>query len=222
MAHFYGGVQGQAGEATRMGSQRSGMRSYIQTWTARIQTSLWHASDGTDCATVTFTGGPSSSDVSSRSISIDDVNMFVKALSCGDPVIDRKWDKVVELIGQIEAEAEERCKRAEEQQDRDRRKAEKEQRRKERARDQWVNSDDGKQVFTAFYEKVEKIVREMRQPDEDGHGLSGPTGWGEAKELAPELEKACAGHLTRYEAREKLWDMATEVNDAIDRNQFVG
>lgn len=42
MAHFYGFIEGQAGEATRMGSKRSGYRAWAQNTTARVQAIFHH------------------------------------------------------------------------------------------------------------------------------------------------------------------------------------
>lgn len=45
MAALYGGIQGNRGEATRTGSANSGIRSYVQTWDARVTVQL--QADGT-------------------------------------------------------------------------------------------------------------------------------------------------------------------------------
>lgn len=45
MAALYGSIQGNRGEATRMGSKSSGIRSYVQTWDARVTVQL--EADGT-------------------------------------------------------------------------------------------------------------------------------------------------------------------------------
>lgn len=45
MSHFYGGVQGGKGEATRCGFKNSGIRAYIKTWSTIMNISLHHSED---------------------------------------------------------------------------------------------------------------------------------------------------------------------------------
>lgn len=42
MAHFYGKIQGNRGEATRMGSRGSGFRAVAASWDGSVRTDLWH------------------------------------------------------------------------------------------------------------------------------------------------------------------------------------
>jgi hypothetical protein len=42
MSHFYGVLQGQAGEATRRGSRNSGLQVAAASWRGAIRVSLWH------------------------------------------------------------------------------------------------------------------------------------------------------------------------------------
>lgn len=59
MAHFYTTASGQAGEATRVGSKRSGVRAYVQTWTGRITVHMEHsANESCDVGCVILTPGP--------------------------------------------------------------------------------------------------------------------------------------------------------------------
>ncbi len=51
MAHFYGSIQGQRGEATRLGSKNSGLRAITAGWTGAISVTLSHK-DGKDVATI--------------------------------------------------------------------------------------------------------------------------------------------------------------------------
>ena len=46
MAHFYGSVKGNRGEATRGGSKYSGYTSYCAGWGGGIEVRLWHDPDG--------------------------------------------------------------------------------------------------------------------------------------------------------------------------------
>lgn len=51
MAHFYGSIQGQRGEATRLGSKNSGLTAITAGWTGAISVTLSHR-DGKDVATI--------------------------------------------------------------------------------------------------------------------------------------------------------------------------
>ena len=42
MSRYYGGVQGNRGEATRGGSKASGYYAYAQGWQGKITVRLWH------------------------------------------------------------------------------------------------------------------------------------------------------------------------------------
>ncbi len=49
MSHFYGLLSGQAGTATRCGSERSGFVTVAASWAGCISVRLWRDSDGNDC-----------------------------------------------------------------------------------------------------------------------------------------------------------------------------
>jgi hypothetical protein len=50
MAHFYGTLKGQAGEATRRGSKNSGLQIAAPSWQGAVYTYLWHdEKTGKDC-----------------------------------------------------------------------------------------------------------------------------------------------------------------------------
>jgi hypothetical protein len=56
MAQFYGGVHGQAGEATRLGSKRSGLNVFANGWNVGAKVSIEHE-DGRDVVRVYRTKG---------------------------------------------------------------------------------------------------------------------------------------------------------------------
>jgi hypothetical protein len=59
MAHFFGSIQGQAGDATRIGSKRSGISAYVQSWTGRITIHMQHSEhEDSDIGCVILTPGP--------------------------------------------------------------------------------------------------------------------------------------------------------------------
>ena len=43
MAHFYGTLKGQAGQATRRGSKSSGVTTEAASWAGCVRVSLWHS-----------------------------------------------------------------------------------------------------------------------------------------------------------------------------------
>ena len=48
MSHFYGTLNGQAGEATRCGSKSSGLVAVAASWNGAIRVELWVGADGQD------------------------------------------------------------------------------------------------------------------------------------------------------------------------------
>lgn len=53
MAHFYGVIQGNRGEATRMGSKASGLETTAASWQGSVRVMLYEL-NGVDCAIVTL------------------------------------------------------------------------------------------------------------------------------------------------------------------------
>lgn len=56
MAHFYASIQGNRGEATRMGSKDSGIEGHIRGWSIGARVVVSHI-DGKDVVRVYKTGG---------------------------------------------------------------------------------------------------------------------------------------------------------------------
>lgn len=54
MAHFYGRIQGNRGEATRCGSKNSGINATVESWSTILRTRQ-NTLDGSDRAAVTLT-----------------------------------------------------------------------------------------------------------------------------------------------------------------------
>jgi hypothetical protein len=57
MAHFYGNIQGNRGEATRMGTKGSGISAHIRGWDIGAKVSCYVDDEGRDCVCVTISGG---------------------------------------------------------------------------------------------------------------------------------------------------------------------
>ncbi len=53
MAHFYGSIQGARGEATRLGSKGSGLRSIAASWQGAVSVDLYEK-NGVDMVTVSL------------------------------------------------------------------------------------------------------------------------------------------------------------------------
>jgi hypothetical protein len=57
MAQFYGGIQGQRGEATRLGSKSSGMNAFVQGWNCGVKVVAYHDDDAGDTFRIYLTSG---------------------------------------------------------------------------------------------------------------------------------------------------------------------
>ena len=57
MAHFYASIQGNRGEATRMGTKNSGMEGHIRGWDVGCRVYMGVDSDGNDTVSVYLTSG---------------------------------------------------------------------------------------------------------------------------------------------------------------------
>lgn len=56
MAHFYGTIRGQRGEASRLGGKASGLTVYAASWQGAVRVTLWYDSaTDTDMADVKLT-----------------------------------------------------------------------------------------------------------------------------------------------------------------------
>lgn len=113
MAHFFGGVSGQAGEATRLGSKRSGIGAYVQNTGVRLTVDLHHVeSSGKDIATLGMTGGWSTY-YRSRTVRMNDAATILAALDAGDERMARIWKRIEGEFAKLDAEAPKALKRAE-------------------------------------------------------------------------------------------------------------
>ena len=45
MAHFYGEVKGRAGEASRLGTKATGIKTVAASWQGGVDVNLWHRDD---------------------------------------------------------------------------------------------------------------------------------------------------------------------------------
>lgn len=113
MAHFYSGIQGQAGEATRMGSKASGISGYVQSWGARLTVSMDHNSHhDTDTAHFRLHDGPSNHDGGALSMTFRDATTIVNALGTGDKKINAIRERIYREVERLNEEAPKAVKRA--------------------------------------------------------------------------------------------------------------
>jgi hypothetical protein len=77
--HFYSECKGNRTAANRAGTKSSGVSAYVQSWTGRIEASMFHSeTDDRDYGDVTLKAGPSGR---GRSIPITDGPIDVTALT---------------------------------------------------------------------------------------------------------------------------------------------
>lgn len=58
MSHFYAGIVGNRGEATRTGTKNSGIRGHIRGWNIGGKVQMWHDNEaGRDVVELQITGG---------------------------------------------------------------------------------------------------------------------------------------------------------------------
>jgi hypothetical protein len=121
MAHFFGGVSGKAGDATRLGNKQSGISAFVQSNESRLSVSM-HYSDGQytyaepepehNAASISISGGWSTY-YRGKGIGIHDLDVLAEALDLNDPKICKLWDKITDTFDKLEKEAPKAIKRNE-------------------------------------------------------------------------------------------------------------
>ena len=113
MAHFYGGIQGTRGDATRQGSKDSGMRVYAQSYDSRVTVDYQCYRPGDEdernIAHIAISGGWTTY-YRTRSISFN-VDKVAEALDRNDPKVNAIWDRIVKDFGRLDVEADKALKR---------------------------------------------------------------------------------------------------------------
>lgn len=114
MAHFYGWIQGNRGEATRMGSKDSGIDAWVQGWNSRISAGVEYDSrTGKDVGGVRFGTGPSNYNGGALAINFHNLDDVINALNSGDPKINALRQKIYDDISKLDEEAPKALARAE-------------------------------------------------------------------------------------------------------------
>lgn len=112
MSHFYAGIQGARGPATRMGSKDSGIDGYVQSHDARLAVSMNHYS-GEDRAHFTLEGGYSNYSGGRLTLNFPEINAVVNAVNQGDPKIQAIVERIQKEITKLNDEAPKALKRIE-------------------------------------------------------------------------------------------------------------
>ena len=115
MSHFYSGIQGQAGEATRRGSKSSGISAYVQSWGARMSVDMHSDMNDVDYAEFRLHGGPSNYSAGTLALVFNDVESVVDALGSGDPKIRKIVERIHKEITKLNEEAPAAVKRGQRQ-----------------------------------------------------------------------------------------------------------
>lgn len=114
MAHFYGWLQGNRGEATRMGAKDSGIDSWVQGWGSRIRVHMgYDAREDKDYGSAIFGTGPSNYNGGSLAINFDNLDDVINALNQGDPKIEAIRKRIMDAVAALDKEAPVAVKRIE-------------------------------------------------------------------------------------------------------------
>jgi hypothetical protein len=143
MAHFYGGISGSRGPATRMGTKDSGFDAYAQGYGSRISVSFHHNRETDHDDASVMIGGGYTSHARGRAIYLPDVDAVVMALDSGDPKIARIWDRIQGEFDKLVSEAPTAIARQERKREREAREEQRLQKRLEAERKQIIATLDG-------------------------------------------------------------------------------
>src|SRR3954466_5993538 len=105
MSHFYGGISGSRGPATRMGTKESGFSAYAQGHGSRVSVGFhYNRVEERDDASIVLSGGYSSQ-AGNRAIYLPDVDAIVQSLDSGDPKVGRIWERIQTECDKLAGEA---------------------------------------------------------------------------------------------------------------------
>lgn len=105
ISHFYAGISGSRGPATRAGTKDSGISGYVQGYGSRISIGMhYNKTEERDDGSVVI-GGGYSSNADHKAISLPDIDAIVQALDSGDPKVARIWDRIQNEFDRLASEA---------------------------------------------------------------------------------------------------------------------
>jgi hypothetical protein len=143
MSHFYAGIHGSRGPATRQGTKESGISAYAQGWQSRLAVGFhYNATADQDDGAIQIGGGPSGSS-STRSIHLPDIDSIVAALDSGDPKIQKIWERIQGEFDKLSDEAHPAVLRTQRRQERAAKAQERERRRMAQQRMEILTGLDG-------------------------------------------------------------------------------
>lgn len=143
MSHFYSGIHGSRGPATRAGTKESGISAYAQGWGSRLSVGFhYNATEDQDDAAIQI-GAGGSSNASTRSIHLPDIDSIVKALDSGDPKIQKIWERIQTEFDKLAYEAHPAVLRIEAKRERTAKAEERERRRSAKQRKEIITALDG-------------------------------------------------------------------------------
>lgn len=216
MSHFYAGIQGQRGEATRMGSKDSGIDGYVQSHDARMAVSMSYYA-GTDRAFFTLQGGYSNYSGGRLALDFPQVNAVVNAVSQGDKKIDAIVERIRKDIAKLNEEAPTALKRIERRRtiEANRRQREQEQRemRIEIIRDGITDTE--RDNYVKLVRGMSDEERTRYYPDNDRIDQSICSGFGNIEPVRNE-----DNHLVIWDGdgwRSEYWDLTDGVKIEQDK-----
>ena len=143
MTHFYAGIAGSRGPATRAGTKDSGISGYVQGHGSAISAGMhYNATEEHDDGSVVLTRGHSSK-AGSKAIYLPDIDAIVAALDSGDPKVMKIWERIQNQFDKLASEAPAAIARQERAREREAREERKEEERLKAARKEIVTNLDG-------------------------------------------------------------------------------
>lgn len=99
MAHFYGTLQGQAGEATRTGGKRSGIRAKVRSWSGDATLYLDHSErTGTDVLQIAL---KPENGYAVKLFEVEDYGALLRAIDAKDPAVMNALDALGEAAAKL-------------------------------------------------------------------------------------------------------------------------
>jgi hypothetical protein len=143
MSHFYAGISGSRGPATRQGTKDSGIDGYVQGYGSRLSVGMHYNRETEHDDASIMIGGGYTSNARGRGIFLPDVDSVVHALDSGDPKIARIWDRIQAEFDKLVAEAPTAIVRQERKREREAREEKRLMKRLEAERKQIIATLDG-------------------------------------------------------------------------------
>jgi hypothetical protein len=143
MSHFYAGISGSRGPATRQGTKDSGISCYVQGYGSRISAGMhYNRTEERNDASIVL-GGGYTSDSGQRAIYLPDIDAITHALDSGDPKIMKIWERIQNEFDKLSSESPSAIVRQERKREREAREERKEMERLAAQRKEIIDTLDG-------------------------------------------------------------------------------